>query len=143
MENYLLLLFGLILIGYALFKPTPYEWLMKKGKQAEGIIFSQEGESGFSLMDSRDTGSNINTKVTVRFTTEKQEWITGEIRQEFAFFFTNQYKPGEKIIVYYNPDRPSEFYVDTKQSEFAGRLIVILGGLVSIGIGLYRIFSGS
>jgi hypothetical protein len=36
-------------------------------------------------------------KVTVGFVTKSKEWVTADIEQAFATFFTGQYKPGEKV----------------------------------------------
>ena len=91
-------------------------------------------------MSSGDFDNNVNDKVIIRFVTRKQEWITGPIDQDFKIFFTGQYKDGDTVKVYYNPTLPSEFYVDTKQSELVTRIIGGLTGTCLTIIGLYMVF---
>jgi len=40
-----------------------------------------------------------------------------DLRQDFAIYFTNQYKVGDKVSVYYDIKNPENFLVDTKQSS--------------------------
>ena len=82
-------------------------------------------------------------KVTVRFVTKNKEWITGNLKQEFAIFFTGQYKIGESVEVYYDPKNPSDFFVDTKQSGKTGRLLLAAIGVIFFLIGVYQLFSTS
>ncbi len=82
-------------------------------------------------------------KVTVRFVTKEQEWITGEMKQEFAIFFTGQYKAGETVDVYYDPAKPSNFFIETGQSENKARLFIAAIGMIFCLIGLYQLFATS
>ena len=62
-------------------------------------------------------------------------------KQGFQFFYTGQYKDGEKVKVFYNKEDPYHFYVDSKQSEMFGRIIGAVIGLVIIIIGLYQLLA--
>ncbi|HZF64052.1 MAG TPA: DUF3592 domain-containing protein, partial [Chitinophagaceae bacterium] len=81
----------------------------------------------------------IIDKVTIRFLTLDKQWITGDLKQEFAAFFTNQYKAGDAVEVYYDPKQPSHFFVDTKQSRRTARIIFACVGIVLFAAGLYQL----
>lgn len=131
---YIMIAYGLGTILYCLLTDTKYEKLKKTGLKAEGIIFDLDYDAN-PITSFNDT--NIKDEVTVRFVTKEKEWITGKIKQPFVVYFTNQYKPGGKVIVYYNPDNPSEFFLDSKQSEFIGRLLFLVSGILTLALGLY------
>ena len=133
----------LILIGttctlFGIFKKSKESALKANGKKAEGIIFSLEA-SRKNDIDAH--ARNVQDIVTVRFVTESQEWITAEVKQDFAIFYTKQYKEGDTVQVYYDPKNPKSFYVDLKQSETLSRLFFSVGGLILIGVGLYKLLS--
>ncbi len=112
--------------------------LKQNGIPVEGIVFRQEFDE--NVRQSYDNSfSPVKDKITIRFLTNTNEWITGVIKQDFRLFYTGQFKDGETIKVYYNKDNPSDFYVDTKQSEFVGRLFIASIGLVFLLIGLYQV----
>lgn len=102
-------------------------------------MFALEGKSN----NTSSIGDNLNIKdkVIVRFVTQNKEWITGDINQEFAAFFTGQYKEGQSVDVYYDPEKPSDFFVDTKQSETVSRVIFAAVGLSFSIIGLYQLLT--
>ena len=127
---YIFLASGLALTAVSCFFISKKSNLKETGIPVDGIIFKQSG----------DSDDNVNNKITVRFLTEKQEWITGLINQDFQLFYTGQYKDGDHIKIFYNPTNPSEFYVDTKQSELITRLVGGLSGICLTIIGLYQIF---
>jgi hypothetical protein len=131
---YLLSGLGISLILIGIFKKTTTSDLLMNGEKVEGIVFELGMKSsGFS-------GSNINDKVTIRFVTKKKEWITTDINQDFATFFTGQYKLGQKVDVYYKLENPSNFVVDTKQSEKKARMLLLLVGTVFCMAGLSKLF---
>ena len=130
------LMTGSIFILLAIFRRSKQAVLKTKGKKAEGIIFSLERSR---IQDNDEISHNIKDKVTVRFLTESQEWITAELKQDYAVFYTNQYKEGDTIQVYYDPQNPSSFFVDTNQSEISSKLLFAVAGLILFGIGLYQL----
>ena len=134
MTPYFFIITGLVATLLSIFKATKNKSLLQSGQKTEGIIFDQESSS---------FDNNVSDKVTVRFVTEKQEWITKEINQGFAISFTGQYKKGGRITIFYDKENPNDFCVDNKQSEIIGRVITFLIGVVFIAIGLYQIFSDS
>lgn len=129
---------GLALIAIAFFYTSEKNKLKETGIPVDGIIFRQEINNYNQSVD--DSISSVNNKIIVRFVTQKQEWITGEIKQAFQLFYTGQYKDGETIKVWYEPDNPSDFFVDTKQSESIGRAAFAVAGFLLFVFGLYRIF---
>lgn len=126
-------LLGVIVLLIAIFKRTKSN-LKTIGLRTEGIVYT------LGCSNNSDDSSNIKDKITVRFVTNKKEWITGNIKQDFAVYFTKQYKEGETVDVYYDPANPSNFYVDTKQSEITGRILFAIIGLIFCAIGLYQLF---
>ncbi len=138
---YFLLAIGLTLIAFACFFVSKNSKLKENGVLVDGIVF-QQGRDNVSNLSSGDfDNNNVNDMVIIRFVTKEQEWITAPINQDFKIFFTGQYKDGETVKVFYNPTKPSEFYVDTKQSELATRIIGGVTGLCMIIISLYMFFS--
>lgn len=135
---YLLLLAGLVILAIAMFWESQNSKLKQTGICVEGIVFEQDVESSFRLSFSEpDHYRSIKDKVTIRFVTKKQEWITAPIKQDFSVFYTGQYKDGDKVVVYYEEKNPSNFYVDSKQSETIVRIIAALLGLMLTIAGLY------
>jgi hypothetical protein len=128
---YILPAIGITLILYSIFKKSTEEKLKWKGVYTEGIMFSQSGSYDFS---------NAPDKITVRFTTQKMEWITTIAKNDFATFYTGQYKTGDHVKVLYNSDNPSECVIVTKQSEKTVRIILICLGFALCIIGLIKLF---
>lgn len=138
---YVFLVAGIIFIAFSIFWESKNSNLKQTGICVEGIIFDQDIEQSFKWgLDTSNNYTSVKDKITIRFLTKKQEWITGTIAQGFRLFYNGQYKDGEKINVYYDLHNPSNFYVDTKQSETTGRLISGLVGLLFFIIGLYQLF---
>lgn len=134
-QTYIILFAGLVALAIALFYPSKNEALKKKGIKAEGIVFDAESRRmGFDY----ELDATIKNVITVRFLTREKEWITGLLNQDFALFYRRQYRPGDKLDIYYDPEDPKTFYVDTGQSEFLVRIILAVAGLLFTGIGLFR-----
>ena len=74
----------------------------------------------------------------MRFLTKDDVWITAQVKTNFLISFTGQYKAGEHVKVVYNPDIPSEFMIESKQSEIAGRFIIGAAGLAFLIFGIYQ-----
>ena len=130
-QSYIFVVLGLVALIFPAFVESTKSKLKQTGIRVDGIVFEQ----GF------DNSSFTKDKVTIRFVTQTGEWITGIIKQDFQVFYTGQYKNGDTVTVYYDKDNPSDFYVDTKQSELKGRLVFSLVGLVLLLIGLYKLFA--
>ena len=135
LQPFIFIIAGLILIFLSVFKKSNNESLKTTGEKAEGIIFK---------LDRNPTGSgeysNVQDQVTIRFVTKDQRWITEPINQYFAVFYTKQYKEGQKVNVYYDPQDPLRFYIDSKQSVMIGRLVFASVGIVFSAIGFYQMF---
>lgn len=131
------LIIGITLLVYSIARSSSNSELKETGIQTTGVIF----ETAYETMvypDERDHGSRLENKITVRFTTKEKEWITADIRQDFVLYSRGQYKPGDKITIYYNKDNPRRFYVETGQSELRARLLFAFVGLVFTIIGIYQ-----
>ena len=139
LQPYIFLLIGLVSILLALFRKSDKATLKITGEKAEGIIYAlgQNSDSYSSI----NRNSNVNDKVTIRFLTKDQQWITGDLKQDFAAFFTNQYKEGQAVEVYYDPKQPSNFFVDTKQSELKSRIIFAAIGFILMTVGIFQLLT--
>jgi hypothetical protein len=136
-QPYIILAVGIISIIISLFYKSTAKTLEKTGERCEGIIFKLD----YSKVIRPDmVDSAVKDKITVRFVTNNKEWITQDLHSDFMIFYTGQYKEGDRVIVIYNPENPSEFMVETKQSEKTGRLVGFFVGLVFIGTGIYELF---
>src|SRR4026208_163361 len=102
LQPYIFLCLGLAAILFSILKKTKAEKLKFTGEKTEGIIFELDSKADLSTYTVNDT-NDVMDKVTVRFVTKNKEWITGNLKQEFAIFFTGQYKTGESVEVYYDP----------------------------------------
>ena len=67
------------------------------------------------------------------------EWITADIKQEFASFLQHNIEKANRL--YYDPEKPTNFFVDIKQSEFSGRILYIAGGLLFCSVGIFQIIA--
>jgi len=123
-----------------LFYKPKTESLEKTGERCEGIIF----KLGYSNSLGSDAGGSVvKDKITVRFVTNKKEWITEDLNIDFMIAYTGQYKEGEKVEVIYNPENPSEFTIETKQSQTTGKLVCFFVGIIFVGVGIYELFKPS
>jgi hypothetical protein len=137
LQPYLFLLIGLGGVLLAIFKKSGKANLKDTGEKAEGIIYALGQDSNDHSSFAQN--SNIKDKVTIRFLTADKRWVTGDLKQEFAAFFTRQYKEAETVNVYYDPKEPSNFFVDSKQSEKPARIIFAAIGVVLVSLGLYEL----
>lgn len=135
-QPYVFLFIGIVAMILALFYKSKFEKLEKTGERCEGIIFKMDYANSF---DSDTTSSDTKNKITVRFVTNKKEWITEDLDTDLTISFTGQYKEGEKVAVIYNPENPSEFTIETKQSQTIGKLALFFVGLVFVGVGIYEL----
>lgn len=79
--------------------------LLSTGVPVEGIVFDIE-----SSMNNDSPNSRSNYPV-IRFVTLKQEWITQTYNISYPEFIL---KKGQKVEIFYNPDKPSDFILNMK-----------------------------
>lgn len=137
---YVLMAVGLTLVLYALINSDKKAKLRDSGLEAEGIVFDVQNQRDYTfeneiMKEFQDRSKNI----IVRFVTNKLEWVTAPIDQDFQMFYTWQYSQGDKVKVFYDPENPNNFYVDTKQSVLVGRLSLIASGAGMAVAGYYQI----
>ena len=112
LEPFLYLLIGLIAVLLPIIRRNQSISLKDTGEKVEGIVYDL-GRYPYRFSDFENSVS-VKDKVTIRFLTKKDEWITSDLKQPFTLFFTGQYKQGDKVEVYYDPINPTNFYVDNK-----------------------------
>ena len=111
-------LIGITLMLFAVSRLLKIKELSKTGTKTEGVIF------GLEPGDSRD--SNALYPI-IRFTTDKEEWIT----EKYTVGGFSELKEGKKVTVIYNPDKPTEFVVQSRVFN------VVLGVLVVVGLVMF------
>lgn len=121
---------GAIAILYAIFHKPPLDRLKQTGEHCEGIIF----RLGYSTGDSSTTD-----KITVRFVTKKQEWITEEVNTDGMLTWTGQFKEGQTVPIIYNSDNPKDFIIPTAYSPALVKLLFVVVGFIFIATGIYKI----
>lgn len=127
---------GIACIAIAIFAASGNKKLKETGLTADGIIYSLEQNPNQS--SSEVYTSNVKDKITVRFLTKEDVWITALLKMNFLVSYTGQYKAGEQVKVIYNPNNPSEFMIETKQSERIGRILFGIAGLAFLVLGIYQ-----
>ncbi len=132
-------LIGIICIIVSLYSKFDNKNLKETGVAADGIICSLENSSNQSNTDSFST--NVKDVITVRFLTKDNVWITERVRSNFLIAYTGQYKLGETVKVIYDPNKPSNFIIESKQSERIGRVILGLAGLILLIVGIFQYFN--
>ncbi|HVX26024.1 MAG TPA: DUF3592 domain-containing protein [Parafilimonas sp.] len=132
-QSYFLILFGIGIILYAILKKNSKRDLFENGKKAEGIIFELRNRPIGTVF------SNVKNIVIVRFVTDKLDWITGELKNDFPSFYSGQYKVGDKVDVLYDEKDPDNFIVVTKQSEKRAKIFAFFIGLILMLVGFFQL----
>src|SRR5829696_6554147 len=93
LQPYIFLLIGLGSVLLAIFKKSDKANLKETGQKTKGVIYALgQNANNTSLFTQNST---IKDKVTIRFLTLDKQWITGDLKQGFAAFFTKQYTEGD------------------------------------------------
>lgn len=132
-QSYFLILFGIGIILYAILKKNSKRDLFENGKKAEGIIFELRNKPIGTVF------SNVKNIVIVRFVTDKLDWITGELKNDFPLFYSGQYKVGDKVDVLYDEKDPGNFIVITKQPEKRAKIFAFFIGLILMLVGIFQL----
>lgn len=144
-STYLVFCFIAIAIGmgcilYSALANVIRKLFLTKGEVVQGIIFDVEPHmrTRFIIGNTYDDFNNAD-KVTIRFTTKKQEWITADIESSSGFIISHRgkYKQGDKILVIYKPENPYNFYVVSHRVSEKEQIIFAIIGFVFIGVGIY------
>lgn len=135
---YIFIIFGIIFIMVAVFSKSGANKLAQTGEHCEGIIF----KLGYKENITFDRSDSITKdKITVRFVTKRQEWITEDLNTNFMITWAGQFKEGQKVQVLYDPNNPSDFTILNNQSPRLTKLIFILTGSICLAIGVYKFFA--
>jgi len=135
---YVFVIVGIGIIVVAAFSKSGTERLTRTGELCDGIIFKlgYKDDNAFNRTD-----SITKDKITVRFVTKKQEWITEDLNTDFMVTWTGQFKEGQQVQVLYDPNNPSDFTILNNQSPRLRKLIMILAGFIFLAIGIYKFFA--
>jgi len=133
---YIFILLGIAFILLPFLVKPAIERLAKIGERCEGVVFQ---------LDYRDTNDVMRTdsitkdKITIRFVTQKQEWITADLDTSFMVLYPGRLKEGDTVPVIYDPNNPSDFTIETKQSPGRMKILFALGGAVFLIAGVYML----
>jgi len=139
MEPYIFLLLGFAFVLGSIFGRLSNADLKTSGVRTDGIVFDFNGNPN-AFSDSAVTFDDPD-RARVRFVTDKQEWITADIENGFGFSISKNYKSGQKLIIYYDPNNPKRFYIESGVSQLTFKLLFAVAGTASIVVGLYKIFT--
>ncbi|MFM9911820.1 MAG: DUF3592 domain-containing protein, partial [Chitinophagaceae bacterium] len=122
---------GIILLGVYQQQKRKYDRLKASGMRAEGIVFALSGNSSIN------TNSNLNSSLpTIRFVTNKGEWITKEY-----FIGSSAFKQPQKVQVLYNPENPIEFVLEANATaKLITNFILPIVGIATIVFGLFNTY---
>lgn len=102
-----------ILIVWIYFKQKR-DKLLRTGTVVEGIVFD---------FVSRSLSDSAGDYPVIRFVTIQQEWITQTYKISYPKIVL---KRGQKVEVYYNPEKPSDFILKLKIDNWLLGLLVII-----------------
>ena len=122
----ILLSISVVLIIISLVSYLNFTKVLKNGTRTEGII-----------CDFKTTGSDTSSLIKypiVRFITTNQEWETHPYK---ISFLPGQYKNGEKVTIFYNPESPKEFVIKSSNS-YISPIILFLTGLVILVLSFFH-----
>lgn len=128
---------GIVFFFIAFFSKSSVKRLATAGESCDGIIFKLGYTENISLNRS---DSITKDKITVRFVTKRQEWITEGLNTDFMIIWTGQFKEGQKVRVLYDPDNPSDFTILNSQSPRLVKAAFILIGSICVAVGIYKLF---
>jgi hypothetical protein len=137
---YISIIAGLLFICIAVFSKSSDKRLAATGEYCEGIIFKLDYKEGINFNRS---DSLTKDKITVRFVTKKQEWITEDLNTDFMITWTGQFKEGQKVQVIYDPSNPSDFTISNSQAPRMVKGAFILAGLIFVAIGVYKFLTAA
>ena len=123
----ILILLGLVSILVVVHYFLKVRELSKTGVKTEGIVFDTESEQMSGV---------ASQYPIIRFTTQNEEWIT---EKYMIGIIPGMVKKGKKVQVIYNPEKPSEFIV---QSPIFTPVFILMAsvGLVFLGVGIFKLF---
>jgi len=134
---YITLVIGSAFLLFGLLKTDKKAKLRQTGQKVEGIVFDKQRADRLPVSTELiDDLQDFSDKIIIRFVTDELLWVTAPMNQDFQVLFPFQYKPGDKVTVYYDKDNPNIFYVDSKQSAIIGRLAMLVIGIGLIVTGL-------
>lgn len=133
---YILIALGCLTIVIPFVKKFPAQMPPPSWLHSDGIVF-QLGYKDENAAQSMDTITK--NKITIRFLTQKQEWITEDLNTDGMILYMGQFKTGQAVDVVYNPDNPVEFTIVTNQSPTMQKLFWVLAGAVCLGVGVYQL----
>ncbi len=137
---YILIIVGLLIICIAVFSKSSGKRLAATGENCEGIIFKLGYKEGNNFNRS---DSITKDKITVRFVTKKQEWVTEDLNTDFMITWIGQFKEGQKVQVIYDPNNPSDFTISNKQYPRTVKSVFFVAGLIFVAVGVYKFFTAA
>ena len=134
---YIFILLGIALILFPFVVKPAIERLAKSGERCEGVVFQLDYKS--KVIDMMHEDTITKDKITIRFVTQKQEWITADLDTSFMLLYPGRFKEGDTVPVIYDPNNPSDFTIETKQSPGMMKILLALAGAAFLLVGVYKL----
>jgi hypothetical protein len=125
MEGIIFFLIGAVCLYLAFKIRLKEKKISRNGLHAEGIVID-------FVVDNMTKDLVLQFPV-VRFVTLKEESIT----ERYDITAPSLLNKGQKVDIVYNPDNPKEFYINTKATTKAPKVLTILG-IACIALGIYK-----
>lgn len=132
-EAIVLIVLSFIVVGTGILFIRRYKNISSNGVEAEGIIY----DFSSTPITNSITSNVTKTFPTVKFLTEKNEWIT---EKASVSFISGSYKKGQKITVVYLVDNPTVFFIKSSQTKFVLTTMIIIGSLLLL-YGVYTLIN--
>ncbi len=94
--------------------------MLSSGVSVEGIVFDFTSD-----MSNDSTGKYA----VIRFVTHDQEWVTQSYNISYPYFIL---KRGQKVDVFYNPDKPTDFLLNLRVDKWISLFILLISILCFI-----------
>jgi len=134
---YIFILIGIAFILIGVLVKSNLERLSKTGERCEGIVF----QLGYKDSIGPRSDTITKDKITIRFVTQKNEWITEDLDTNFMITRFGQFKEGQTVPVIYDPTNPVDFALDIKQSPRTIKTLFAFIGIVLVGVGIYKLLA--
>ena len=124
-EPLIFVLTGFGLAGMFFYLKRKRQRLLSGGVAVEGVVFD--------IASSINNGSSNSTSnyPVIRFVTLEEEWITQTYNTSYPEFIL---KRGQKVEVFYNPDKPSDFILNMKADKWI-LLFLLITSIVCLARG--------
>jgi Protein of unknown function (DUF3592) len=125
MEGAIFFIIGAVLLYLAFRIRRKVKKIARTGIHAEGTVID--------LVDVNISKDIVPQFPVIRFVTLKGEGVT----EQYNISAPSLPKKGQKVDIVYNPENPKEFFINTKTTTKAPKVLIILA-IVCFAVGIYK-----